>query len=302
VKVVFFGTPQFSANLYLDLLAKGVEVVAIVTKPDKPRGRSLQLMPPPLKEVAQCPVFQPQKASTPEFENILKEFDADLFIVASYGEILRQSTLDIPTLGCINVHTSLLPKYRGASPIQQAIIDGEKKTGVTIMDMVLQMDAGDILDTEEVEIGETMNALELEELLQKASTRALMRVIGSLEKGSIKRTPQNHAEATFVRKITPESSRINWSQGNREIHQLIRGLSPKPLAWTTLDGKRVKIQRSQLVEGVGAPGQMIGDKNHLMIACGTGALELLEVQLEGRKMMSSKDLLRGLSKLTFTLQ
>ncbi|MBP9841645.1 MAG: methionyl-tRNA formyltransferase [Simkaniaceae bacterium] len=301
MKVVFFGTPQFSADLYTDLVKRGVAIVAVVTKPDKPKGRSGKSLPPPLKEVACCPIFQPEKVSTPEFENLLREIGADLFIVASYGEILKQSTLDIPPLGCINVHTSLLPKYRGAAPIQQAIIEGEVKTGVTIMEMVLQLDAGDILDKEEVVIDPEIDAQELEHLLQKSATIALLRVLDALEKDQVVRIPQDHSKATFVRKITPEFCHINWAKENTKIHQLIRGLSPKPLAWTLLNGKRLKIQKSRLVEGSGAPGEMIGNKNHLIIACGLGAIELLEVQLEGRKMMSGKDLLCGLSILTFTL-
>lgn len=301
MRIVFFGTPQFSANLYKDLVERGVDIVAVVTKPDKPQGRSLKLLPPPLKEAALCPVFQPEKASTPTFEEVLKGLEADLFLVASYGEILRQSTLDIPLLGCINVHTSLLPKYRGAAPIQQAIIEGEKKTGVTIMDMVLQMDAGDILEQEEVVIGEEMDAEDLEVALQKTATGAVLRVLEKFKQGKVTRRAQDPAAATFVKKITPEFCHIDWAKGNRELHQLIRGLSPKPLAWTLLNGKRMKIKRCRKVEGVGSPGEMIGDKNHFKIACGSNALELLEVQLEGKKMMTGKEFLQGLSNLVFTL-
>lgn len=313
MKVVYFGTPLFAAKTLEHLIEKGVEVVAIISKPDKPKGRSGSLAPTPVKEFAQTlekaiPVYQPEKVSDPEFAPILKAYDADLFVVVAYGEIIKQHILDMPRLGCINVHASLLPKYRGAAPIQRAIIQGEKESGVSIMHMVRKMDAGNVIKTISVPITEEMTFGELENELLEAGKRALISVIKELdEKGPMPGDPQDETLVTFAPKIELEDCRIDWNLPARQIHDLIRGVNPHPGAWCNVivkgEAKRLKVLRSQVVQGKkGQVGEhFFHPKEGLIVQCGEGRLRLLEVQLEGKKAMGSEELLRGVVLQSFLL-
>ena len=304
MKIVFFGTPAFAATILDKLIESNVHVQAIVTKPDRPQGRTLQVLPCPVKVLAtnklpQVPVFQPEKCSTAEFAETLRQFDADLFVVAAYGEIVSQEILDIPRLSSINVHASLLPKYRGAAPIHRAIINDEKESGICIIQMVKKMDAGDILYSEKVPISQNMTFQELEDALSLCGARCVLKVIDDFAKGQVRHQPQDPEKATFAPKITSDECKIDWSRENVEVHNLIRGTSPHPGAWCIASFrkavKRLKILQSELVNELqGAPGSIIqANKNSLVIGCGRGSVRLLKVQLEGKPVVTVADLLKG---------
>ena len=234
MRIIFFGTPQFSAESLKYLLERNCNIIAVVTKPDKPQGRSKEPIASPVKQLALekgIPLYQPNKASDPEFASILQSYEPDLFVVVAYGEIIKQNLLDMPKKGCINVHASLLPKYRGAAPIQFCLFQGEKETGVTIMHMVLRMDAGEIIKKAYLPIDDNMTAGELEQKLSVIGAKALGEVISELEKGSVPSIPQNEALATYAPKVELENCEIHWARPAKEIHNLIRGSNPEPGAW-----------------------------------------------------------------------
>ena len=304
MKIVFFGTSPFAAKILESLLQQNYNIVAVVTRTDKPQGRSLKIGPPHVKERAlqiapELPILQPIKASTPEFAAHLKSFDPDLFIVAAYGEILKQFILDIPSRGAINVHASLLPKYRGAAPMQRCLMHGHAETGVTIMKMVLEMDAGDMLGTAKVPLTGQTTLGELEQQLAEASCPLLMQVLDQLVVERLHPIPQNHSLATYAPKITSNETEIQWDRSAFEIHNQIRALSPQPGAWCSVQigpqKKKLKIKRSQIVpDKQGYPGETLSWTPHeWVVACQTGALRLLEVQLEGKKTLSIQEFLRG---------
>lgn len=310
MRVVFFGTPSFSAEVLDFLLQHAINIVAVISKPDRPKGRSGTPVPTPVKTIAlkhnpQLPVYQPELVSAPEFAEVLKACEADLFVVVAYGEIIKQHLLDMPKRGCINLHTSLLPKYRGAAPIQRSIINGEIETGVTIMHMVRKMDAGDMIKVVKVPITAEMTFGELEPALCEAGKHALLDVIHAFEKNEPLSTPQDHTQATLAPKIELEDCEIHWDKSAQVIHDLVRGVNPYPGAWCYVnvkgEKKRLKISRTRVVEGNQAePGTILHPqqmKANLVIATGDKALELLEVQLEGKKSMSSEEWMRGLSRL-----
>lgn len=304
MKIIFFGTPSFAAECLQYLLSHHVEVAAVVTQPDRAKGRSLQLTPSPVKGVSlekSLPLFQPEKASDPLFLETLATFQADLFVVVAYGQILSQKLLDIPPLGCINVHASLLPKYRGAAPIQRCLMDGEKETGIAIQKMVRQLDAGDVIATSKTAIPLEMTFSELEAKLIELANPLLLQVIHQYGKGVPAATPQNHNLATYASKIELEEGEIHWNHPASKIHNTIRAFSPKPGAWCWIyssgDKKRLKILRSRPVSNQGAAGQLLSSEG--VIACGEGAIELLEVQPEGKKGMKAADWLRGQKNISF---
>ena len=302
MKVVFFGTPDFAATVLQYLLDHDVDVVAVISKPDKPKGRSRKLQPTAVKLVAeenQIPIYQPETVSDPAFADILRIYDADLFVVVAYGEIIKQHLLDMPKLGCINLHTSLLPKYRGAAPVQRAIINGEKETGVTIIHMVKKMDAGDMIHVVRIPIEKDATFGEVEKKLCEVGSKAFLEVIRDFEKGRIKEVAQNAEYVTFAPKIELEDCEIDWHLPATTLHNLIRGVNPYPGAWcyVTAKGekKRLKIHRTIVEEGVTAkPGEILScDKTGMVVGCGKEALRILEFQLEGKKAMSPMDLTRG---------
>lgn len=292
-KIVFFGTPQFAADVLLHLIEQGVSIQAVVTQPDRPKGRSLHLTPSPVKQVAgSIPVLQPEKASDPVFLNILQGLGADLFVVVAYGQILTQKLLDIPPLGCINIHASLLPQYRGAAPIQRCLLDGVHETGIAIQKMVRQLDAGDVIAVSKMNVPLEMNYGELEKALCELSKPLLIQVLKMYEQGIPEARPQDPARVTFAPKVEVEEAQIDWTLSGEAIHNRIRAFSPKPGAWCwTQGGKRLKIFRTRPVSGEGTPGQVLSAEG--IIACGSGALKLLEVQPEGKKAMPAADWLRG---------
>lgn len=303
MKVIFFGTPTFAANVLTFLINNGVNVVAVVSKPDKPKGRSGKPVATPVKLVAynhHLPLFQPELVSDPDFAPVLDTFEADLYVVVAYGEILKQHLLDMPKQACINLHASLLPKYRGAAPIQQAIINGEAESGVTIMHMVKKMDAGDIIKTVATPIGPNETYAELEEKLCKIGSKLLLEVIHDFERGVEKRTQQDESLVTFARKIELEDCKIDWNQPAQQIHNLIRGVNPAPGAWCDIkvrgEQKRLKIFATRFVEENGAaPGTVLSkNKQGITVACGGNALLITELQLEGKKRMTAHELLTGL--------
>lgn len=306
MRVVFFGTSAFAARI-LDFLSKiQVEVVAIVTRPDRPQGRFLQLKPSPAKEMsvrcfAGIPVYQPEKASTEAFCEELKALSPDIFLVVAYGEIIKNNLLAVPKKAAINIHASLLPKYRGAAPMQRCLMDGCAVSGITIMDMVLQMDAGDILIQETVSVPLEMNCGQLEESLLQAAFRLLPKLLGSFDELYQAKQAQPINEVTFANKILPEEMQIDWSQDALQIHNLIRALSPVPGAWCKvkigLEEKRLKILASYPDQDCSSSiAQVMQNDKTLSVGCGQGALKLLQVQLEGKKLMAMEEFLRGLNR------
>lgn len=303
MKVVFFGTSSFAAETLRNLLDHRVHIVAVVTRIDKPKGRRLELSPPPVKEsilknYPELPLLQPSKASTPEFAQVLRSYDPDLFVVVAYGEILRPSILEIPRRGCVNIHASLLPLYRGAAPMQRALMEGAVETGITLIEMSAQMDAGDILAMQSIPVTPEMTLGDLEPKLCALGSNLVLQYISDLEQGHVCRYPQDHSRATFAPKIAPDEMRIDWKCKASVLHNLIRALSPIPGAWCVIniggEKKRLKIKRAVVSEERGVPGDTLRRSvKEWVVACGEGALSLLEVQLEGKKTMLIGDFLRG---------
>ncbi|MBS0628055.1 MAG: methionyl-tRNA formyltransferase, partial [Verrucomicrobia bacterium] len=295
MKIVFFGTSTFSVGILEHLASLEHSIEAIVTRPDRPRGRDLRLQPCPVKEFAvrslpNIPIFQPEKASTDLFCEELKKLNPDLFLVVAYGEIIKTNLLSIPLKGCVNIHTSLLPEYRGAAPIQRCIMDGKKASGVTFMEMALKMDAGDILKQEIIPIPSDMSALELEEALLSKAKDALPEFLSNFDAYYAKKRPQDETKVTFAAKITPEDCVIDWSRSVTSIHDQIRALSPFPGTFVKLrfgsDVKRLKILSSKIhKQPVEGSGDLLVDRACMKISCQDGFLEPLLVQLEGKKVM-----------------
>jgi methionyl-tRNA formyltransferase len=309
MKILFFGTPKFAADVLDYLLSHQVAVAAVFTKPDKPKGRSGNPVPTPVKAKALAhglPVHQPEIVSAAEIAPQVAAYNADLFVVVAYGEILKQHLLDMPKIDCINLHASLLPKYRGAAPIQRSIIAGEQETGVTIMHMVKKMDAGDIIKLVKVPIGIDTTYGELEHALCIEGSKLLLEVIRDFEKGTSHRTPQEHDKATLAPKIELEECQIDWTQSAQALHNLIRGVFPFPGAWcwVKIRGQplRLKVFKTRLRDLAGTPGSLLSyGKEGLIIACGKDSLEILELQLEGKKAMKAEELMRGIPKDLFLI-
>ena len=297
MRVVFFGTPEFAVPSLEALLGEGFDVVAAVTPPDRPRGRSRSaLVPPPVKAAAESediPVLQPERSTEPGFVEQLRALAPDVGVVVAYGHILRPSLLAIPKHGMINVHPSLLPELRGAAPIEWAIINGLEKTGVTIMRMDAGMDTGPILHQIPHHIPDDVTAGELAEHLAEMGAQALVEALAMLEQEGLEARPQDGAHATYAPKLTREIARIPWEEPAERIARLIRGLDPKPGAWTELDGREVKLFGARVAEGRGVPGQVLTADGGLVIAAGGGALAIDEVQPAGKAPMTAAEWIRG---------
>ena len=298
MKIIFMGTPEFAVPSLLALLDAGHDVAAVYTQPDKPQGRRMTLTPPPVKVAAvekQIPVFQPKSLKGPEEAARLAALKPDAIVVAAYGKMLTRTILDIPKFGCINVHASLLPKYRGAAPIQAAILNGDAETGVTTMMMAEACDTGDILFEKSTPIGPEENTQELTERLSHLGAELLTETLRAVENGTAEPKKQDDAEASHVSMISKNMSPIDWNHKAQEVHNLIRGLYPWPAASAELDGHRLKVYRSRIAgKEYGEPGLIVPNKENFVVCCGDGtALELLEVQTEGGKKMSGSDFLRG---------
>ena len=295
MKIVFMGTPEFAEASLQKLLETDHQIVGVFTQPDKPKGRGYKLVAPPVKELAlahNIPVFQPQKMRDGTALDILQELQPDLIAVVAYGKILPKEILELPRYGCINVHGSLLPKYRGAGPIQWSVINGESVTGVTTMYMGEGLDTGDMILKKETPIGENETYGELHDRLKEIGAQALVETIELIEQGKAPREVQDDSLSSYAPMLDKQIARLDFTKDAQTLHNLIRGLSPWPVAHTTVDGKLLKIHRAVLADGKGQPGEVI-DSKKFIVACKEGALELLEVQLEGGKRMKGEDFLRG---------
>ena len=297
MKLVFMGTPDFAVPCLTALQEAGHEIAAVFTQPDKPKGRGYALTPPPVKEKALSyglPVCQPATVRDGEAEALLREIGPDAVAVVAYGKILPPALLEIPRYGCINVHASLLPRHRGASPIQWAIVCGDEKTGVTTMQMAEGMDTGDILEQVETPIDPDETAESLHDRLSHMGAKLLVQTLQDLEVGTVVPEKQEEALATKAPIIRKEMGQMNFAKTAAELHNLARGFYPWPGAYTSLGGKRLKVLETRLAAGDGAPGEVLCAAGKLTVACGEHtALELVRVQLEGKKPLTAADLLRG---------
>ena len=297
MKLVFMGTPDFAVPCLTALQEAGHEIAAVFTQPDKPKGRGYALTPPPVKEKALSyglPVYQPATVRDGEAEALLREIGPDAVAVVAYGKILPPALLEIPRYGCINVHASLLPRHRGASPIQWAIVCGDEKTGVTTMQMAEGMDTGDILEQAETPIDPEETAESLHDRLSHMGAKLLVQTLQDLEARTVTPQKQEEALATKSPLIRKEMGQMDFAKTAGELHNLARGFYPWPGAYTSLGGKRLKVLETRLAAGDGAPGEVLCADDKLTVACGGHtALELVRVQLEGKKPLTAADLLRG---------
>jgi methionyl-tRNA formyltransferase len=298
MRVVFMGTPDFAAPLLEKIVADGHEVVAVYTRAPAPAGRGMALKPSPVHRLAEgfaIPVLTPKTFKNEETQRAFAAHRADVAVVAAYGLILPQAALDAPRHGCLNLHGSLLPRWRGAAPIQRAIMAGDAETGVMVMKMEAGLDTGPVAATARVAIGEDMTCGELHDALAAAGAELMTKALRDLERGALTFTPQREDGVTYAQKIDKAESRIDWGRPARALHDLVRGLSPFPGAFFESDlghgPERVKVLRARVEEGRGAPGEALDDEG--LIACGEGALRLLEVQRSGKAPMAMEEFLRG---------
>ncbi|GAB6115906.1 methionyl-tRNA formyltransferase [Agathobaculum butyriciproducens] len=296
MRIVFMGTPDFAVPSLQALIDAGHDVCAVYTQPDKPQGRKQILTAPPVKTLAlehDIPVFQPNTLKNEDEQARLRELAPEVIIVVAYGKLLPKAVLDIPPHGCINVHGSLLPRWRGAAPIQWAVIAGDEMAGVTTMQMAEGLDTGDMLLTYETKVGEKETAGELFDRLAQSGAELLTETLVQLDE--IIPRPQDDAQSCYAHMLDKQMAVIDWSKSAHEIDCLIRGLNPWPIALTTLSGERLKVFAAEKANGNGEPGTVLeaNPKKGLTVACGEGALRLTEIQLVGGKRMKATDFLRG---------
>ncbi len=300
MKILFMGTPDFALFSLRALSETEHEIVGVVTQPDKPKGRGYALTPPPVKVFATekgYPVYQPNTLKGEEFAKLLEELAPDVIVVVAYGKILPKNVLDFPKYGCINVHGSLLPEYRGAAPMQRAIIDGKSETGITTMYMAEGLDTGDMLLKDTVAIEENDNFEDIHDKLGECGAALIVKTIDGVEKGLIPRVAQDDSLSTYAAKITKDDCLIDFSGDAKAVHDLIRGLSPIPLSFThTADGKLLKIIAAEIADrdGVcGKAGEVISLEDGITVACAVGSVKLLKVLPEGKSRMPAADFVRG---------
>lgn len=305
LSLVFMGTSEFALpSLKRIAEADFLDLRAVVTQPDRPKGRGYKLEPPPVKKLAEelgVPVHQPERASSPEFVEKLRSIGPDLIVVVAYGQLLKRNVLEIPPRGCLNLHPSLLPKYRGAAPIQRAIMNGERVTGVTVMFLDEGEDTGDIIAQREVEIGEEDTAATLSRKLAEIGAELLIDVLRRMDGGEVERFPQDHSKATYAPKLTKEEGHIDWSKTSAEINRLVRAVQPWPGAYAFLpDGRRLKViecpveRPEQELEIPLEPGSIyISPDKKLFVRTGDGWIRLRVVQPEGKRAMSDLDFING---------
>ena len=307
MRIVFMGTPDFSVAPLKALIEGGHEILAVVTQPDKPRGRGKAVQMTPVKEEALSrgiPVYQPVKVRDPEFIQVIKDLAPDVIVVVAFGQIIPQAILDLPPYGCINIHASLLPKYRGAAPIQWAVIDGEKETGITTMQMDAGLDTGAILEQERVALAEDETGGSLFDKLSAVGSSLILSTLKKLEAGTIRPVPQPSEGSSYAGRLPKELGDINWSRDAGSIERLIRGLNPWPSAYTRWNGKTVKLWAAKALlqdaaeetgeHEKGAFGQIVRcDRHCLIVQTGEGLLDIRELQLEGKKRMDVEAFLRG---------
>ena len=298
MRVVFMGTPDIAAACLKRIIADGFEIVGCYTQPDRPKGRGMKMVYSPVKEVAianNIPVFQPENFKSQETIEEFRALKPDNCAVVAYGRMLPQAILDTPACGCINIHASLLPQYRGSAPYQWAVLDGLKETGVTAQHMVLEMDAGDVIDVEKTPIGENETAGEVLDKLTTLGADLLSRVLSRAQQGDkCCGQPQCCENVTFAPMLDKSMCPIDWTKTACQVHNHVRGLHPWPVATMELQGKKFKVHATRVVEGSGEPGQILGlTKTGLKIACGEGAVEIIQLQAEGGKRMAAPDYFRG---------
>ena len=297
MRVVFMGTPDIASVCLKKVLADGFEVVGVYTQPDRPKGRGMKMVCSPVKEVAMAagiPVFQPENFREEESVQQLRDLQPDICAVVAYGRILPQKVLDVPKRGCINIHASILPKYRGSAPYQWAVLDGKVETGVTAMYLVREMDAGDMIDAVKTPIDPNETAGELLSRLAELGAGLLSKTLGALERDAVTATPQDGSKATFAPMLDKSMSPIDWRKTAWQVHNHVRGLHPWPVATAEINGTRFKIHKTVVAEGSGAPGEILGlTKTGLRVACGQGAVEIQRLQADGGKPMAAADYFRG---------
>ena len=298
LRLIFMGTPEFAVPTLLELVAHGHEIAAVYTRAAKPAGRGMKLQQSPVEQQARrlnIPVLTPTTLKTSEAAAEFRAFDADAAVVVAYGMILPQAILDAPAQGCYNLHASLLPRWRGAAPINRAVMEGDAESGVMVMRMDTGLDTGDVAMAERLPISDSMTAADLHDALAPLGADLMVRAMGALERGQLRLTRQSEQGVTYAAKIEKAEARIDWQQPARGVLRHIHGLSPFPGAWCELplDGEqvRLKILRCELAEGSGQPGDLLDDR--LMIACHDGAVRILELQRAGKAPMKAADFLRG---------
>lgn len=302
MRILFMGTPDFAVPCLEKMIANGYNVVAVVTQPDRPKGRKGELAPTPVKEAALrlgLPVLQPEKVRAAEALEELETYEADLLVTAAYGQLLPQRLLDMPRLGCVNVHASLLPRWRGGAPIHRAIIEGDAESGVTIMRMVMALDAGDMISRVVVPIDEADTAESLFHKLSEKGSDLLIETLPQIEAGTITETPQDEALVTFAPNLSRDDERIDWTKDARRLYNQVRGLNSWPVAFTTLDDKVMKIWQAKVIEEDSVPSKfepgsvVTTTSDAIVIQCGRGTLALVEIQPSGKRRMPASDYLRG---------
>lgn len=297
MRIVFMGTPDIAATCLKKLIGDGFDVVGVYTQPDRPKGRGMKLVASAVKEVAlenNLPVFQPENFREEETVEQLRDLKPDVVAVVAYGRILPQKVLDIPPKGCINIHASILPQYRGSAPYQWAVLDGCKKTGVTAMYLCREMDAGDIIEISETPIDPDETAGQLLDRLAVLGAELLSKTMGRMEKGKVEGVQQNHAAATYAPMLDKTMCSIDFTKTARQVHDHVRGMNPWPVATMELHGNKFKVYTTAVVDGRGKPGQILGlSKTGLVMACGEGAVEIRILQAEGGKRMTAPDYFRG---------
>lgn len=297
LRIIFMGTPEFACPTLQMLIDRGEKVVAVVTQPDRPKGRGQQLQAPPVKELALqhgIPVLQPVKVRVPAALEELEAFRPDLIVVVAFGQILPKALLEMPQYGCINIHASLLPRYRGAAPINWCIINGESETGITTMQMDVGLDTGDMLLIRSIPIGGAETASDLHDRLATLGASTMAETLDLLRAGQLQPEKQDDSQTCYAPMLKKELGAIDWSKDALAIHRLIRGVTPWPGAYSALDGKMLKVLRARISDGSGAPGTVIAaGRDGLEVACGQGSIIIEELQLEGKKRLPAADFLAG---------
>ena len=297
MRVVFMGTPDIAATCLKRIMEEGFDVVGVYTQPDRPKGRGMKMVFSPVKELAlanNIPVYQPENFRDEETVQTLADLKPDVCAVVAYGRILPQRVLDLPTLGCVNIHASLLPQYRGSAPYQWAVLDGLAVTGVSAQHMALKMDAGDVIDSISTPIGENETAGELLDRLAVLGAELLSNTLHRFEAGRPEGLPQDEQQVTFAPMLDKGMCPIDWRKTAQQVHNQVRGLHPWPVATAVIGGTNFKIHATVITEGSGQPGQILGlTKTGLVIACGEGAVEIRSLQAEGGKRMAAPDYFRG---------
>ena len=300
MKILFMGTPDFAAESLKALINDKREVAAVISQPNKPKNRGMKVVKTPVAQTAEetgIPCYHPETLRNGAIEELLKEIKPDIIVVVAYGKLLPEYVLNFPKYGCINIHGSLLPKYRGAAPIQYSILKGEKETGVTSMYMAKGMDTGDMILKKSIPIEESDNAGTLHDKLAALGAELLLQTLDAIECGKAPREKQEESEATYTSQLTKEMGNINWSESADTIINLIRGLDPWPCAYSFVNGKRFKIYTSKKEDKSGAAGEILEVSDSLLIACGEGSIRIFELQPENKKRMKFCDFVRGNSQL-----